>query len=492
MGSTIRVGECLLFVLLIALASSARARDGEKASNARLAGPSLSFTVHGYLGGTDGVRAGVHRNSTITFRLSNRRTFRFDGFSADPTSPGHWAGWSGSASIVLSDPVDLLLGEGEGTGPVGPTLFRGSINDFENGMMYEFIPDVNAGEMAVVGRRHQDLPNSGHMPGRRRQLSLRGGKPDVATNMAEGEPSNSSRGSGANRHSNRPVGGPGPQTPKGDFLDVMVVWTQWAECANATPMNHTVTFPCLLNMSTEAAMRSTVDLAIAMSNEVLKNSDISTRLRLVHSYRNEEEVNVEGTDGGMQLFERVIENMTEPDDGFMDGVHAKRHQYGATFVSLILHDDTHSMCGMAWQGEGKPVEAEELFNVIDLQCAITRYDLIHEIAHNLGARHDRGTQDDCDQHLDDIQYGYRHKEYPYRTVMAYDCKDKNECDRSSFRLGGCSILPILSGPESRYMVGDPWKEGRPVLVTLGNTENNNSDYIRNAIREVQINSWSEV
>ena len=541
----------LLLFRLVALSAVIFGVDGARGEALDGIDAYLSFKLHGDLGALhDEV---LPANSTVSIHLSNGRTFRFDeifenGFPL-PGSPSHRMGESGAASIILSGPGKLHLGtpDSDDMSPQ-PPLFRAMINDIENGMMYEFMPNVRSGKMTVIGRSHSALPNSAHKHGARRRMLRQRIMEETAPKTAKEyfQRSLSQQHSIAktptmetSRNSAAPVLASGPehrpiaptsapikdhfQTPLSqqptlitpqqmptiaptspiapdftgkikarhdapnrgervdDFLDVMIVWTHQAECANAYPGWHPTHFKCVPDRRTEIAMRSMIDLSISLNNIVLQNSGIPTRLRLVHAYR--EDSFVENWQGGKQMFDYAIEALTETHDGIMDDVHSKRDFYGADIVSMYAFDHTFQYCGMAWQGDNEPVPESEMFSVVDFRCATSRYTLIHEIAHNLGAWHDRGTLNECDKYLEFIEYGYRHPVHPYRTILAYDCPtQKQQCDRNPFR-GNCGIMPILSGPTSKYTLkGDRYHKGA-LKLTMGNQYADNAKWVREKIRE---------
>lgn len=478
----------------------------------------LSFDLQGDLGNLDDGVGGLGNNN-ITVNLSNGRTFEFDGISTAPGSASLVTGGDiTTPSLVLSDPEALRRHPEEGqsqsmarmspsgSAPRSP-LFRAAINDFENGMMYEFMPDLETGKMVVIGRSHDDLqesidrPVAEENPVSRRLLSrgpqsLRSqtprekgakGKGIVGKgNMAPRQLEHNNNKNKNNRNNNDNINNNNKiinnraeimARPDGDFFDLMVVWTLWAECANATPGKQTVDFPCETNNYTEQAMRATIDLTVQMSNQVLALSGISTRLRLVHAYRHENP-RFENPVGGYITLDDALEDITVDRT-----LHANRLRYGADAVSMFIYNPIYGYCGTAWKGEGGPNKAEKMLSVVDYRCATSRYDLLHELSHNLGAEHDRGTTNQCDV-KNVSQYGYRHPQYPYRTVMAYDCNGfERQCDNNPFRGNGCWLLPVLSGPQSTFMVRDA--SGRPVPITMGDYENNNAWFIGQAMRKVR-------
>ena len=109
----------------------------------------------------------------------------------------------------------------------------------------------------------------------------------------------------------------------GANIDVLVVWTKLAECSKAG-----LAPGCTVTKTTENMMRGLIDLAVAETNTAYALSGIFTSLRLVHAYRDPDYV--EGDD-----FQKSLEHVTTPNDGFMDSVHSKRALYGADVVHMI-------------------------------------------------------------------------------------------------------------------------------------------------------------
>ena len=488
----------------------------------------LSFDLFDFSGtvnrlGDGGDEFGRESNATVTIGLSNGQTFNFTDMTAET---GAWNAENGVRSMVLIRPSDQDNMEEAVGRNSGEKLFRAMINDAENGMMYEFMPNVATGEMIVVARDHSDLPDSspegmgvrqpilainqwkkfsnivGHdSPGEQetptvwhtrrptRRPTNRPTKRPTWTWMPTRRPSRMLTRS----PTARPTKGPTrlhpspvyqrPQSVPQHSVSLMVVWTQRAECANAHPNWNPAPFPCNLTPRTEAAMLATVELAVAQSNAILQNSGVASRIRLVHAYRDNRYV--ESHVGGHDMFDTAVDAVTYTEDGIMDDVHTRRRQYGAQIVSMFVYDPSYRYCGMAWQGKGKPMRYEKLFTAVDFRCATSRYDLLHEIGHLLGSKHDRGTKGVCTKNLDEIHYGYRHPQYPFRTVLAYDCRTREaQCDNSPHRNSrhGCSILPILSGPDSKIVVSDPW--GRPMEITMGDESNNNAQIFRVGLRQI--------
>jgi len=177
-------------------------------------------------------------------------------------------------------------------------------------------------------------------------------------------------------------------------MDVMVVYTPNARAA----------------VGGTAAMEALIDLAEAETNTAYANSDVASRIRLVHRYE------VDYTTSGN--FNTDLNRLTAVDDGYMDDVHPLRDQYGADLVSLLIDDNDY--CGIAWLMTNLSTSfAGYAFSVVYHDCATGYYSFGHEIGHNQGCAHDRDNAGDA---LFPYSYGWRfygQDGKQYRTVMAY-------------------------------------------------------------------------
>lgn len=223
----------------------------------------------------------------------------------------------------------------------------------------------------------------------------------------------------------------------GGNLDVMVVWTKSAECANSG-----LSEGCTLTDSTQANMEALMNLAILETNTAYAASGVNTELHLTHAYRHP-------TYTEYWSFEDDITEIYESDpfsngledatNGQISDVHTNRATYGADIVALIINDSTY--CGLGWIGP----RIEFMYSVTDYSCATGIYAFGHEIGHNLGLYHDRGTDDTCGG--SGYNYGYRDPQANFRTVMAYDCQSR-QCDNNVG--GGCTTIPRYSNPNFTY------------------------------------------
>ena len=156
------------------------------------------------------------------------------------------------------------------------------------------------------------------------------------------------------------TGDPARAAADDSAIDILIVYTPKARTAAGGP----------------AEMEAQIDLVVAETNHAFADSDVSTRIGLVHT----EAVNYT-ENGDLRL---DLQRITDPDDGHMDDVHALRDTYGADFVHLIT---IGRLAGIAWlmttvsQGF-----APSAFGVTNQRSIGT---FTHELGHNLGLRHDR-------------------------------------------------------------------------------------------------------
>ena len=215
----------------------------------------------------------------------------------------------------------------------------------------------------------------------------------------------------------------------GKNLDILVVWSRDSECKVSN-----LSRECQTSNITEANMRSMIKLAVAETNAAYQLSGVDTELVLVHAYR--QPTYVELRNYGLS---QILYELTGRNDGFIDEVHGKRESYGADIVAMIVDIDRY--CGTGWIGPRKDL----MFSVINWSCATGSFSFGHEIGHNLGLQHDRGTKNECSN--SGYNYGYRDPDAAFRTIMAYNC-EPGQCDGNS--CGGCPRIQRFSNPNILY------------------------------------------
>jgi hypothetical protein len=214
------------------------------------------------------------------------------------------------------------------------------------------------------------------------------------------------------------------------ILDVMVVWTLKAECANAR-----LTFPCTSNAATTASMQAKAALAVSETNQAYVTSGVNAQLRLVHSYLL---VNYTESDSSTTL-----NHLYNPKDGVIDTVHTVRSQKGADIVVMLMVEP--NSCGRA-KTTYPTSYASTMFGVVSWHCATGYYSFGHEIGHMLGCNHDRGSTTLCTSK--DTNFGFRSKTGKLRDIMALECV-KGQCDNSTY--SACTRVAAFSG-----LATTPW------------------------------------
>ena len=213
-------------------------------------------------------------------------------------------------------------------------------------------------------------------------------------------------------------------------IDVMVPFTEASECkvSGESP-------GCQVSQQTYDAMMDRINTAVTMTNTAFELSEINAEIRLVHAYRSDY------VEAETDQFINGLNALRTDGDGVMDDVHATRDTYGADIVVMIMEDSRS--CGRAGIATG----VDRAFAVVRQSCMTTNYSFGHEIAHLLGAHHDRGTLGRCDTHQTAYNYGYRDPNAQFRTITAYSCK-ANQCDNNPGTT--CGRVGRFSNPNLTY------------------------------------------
>jgi len=210
----------------------------------------------------------------------------------------------------------------------------------------------------------------------------------------------------------------------GGNLDVMVVWTEDAECKN-----NGQNVGCTLTDATTTAMEARINLAVQETNAAYTLSGVNTKLLLVHSYRHP--TYSESSFSG---------SLNDLRNGVLSGTEDKREEYGADFVALIIHDSQY--CGIAYLGP----RVDLMYSVTAWNCATGYFSFGHEIGHNMGLNHDKGTSNACNNPA--YNYGYRDPDARFRSILAYSCRS-GQCDNNAGN-GSCTRVQRFSNPNSGY------------------------------------------
>lgn len=204
-------------------------------------------------------------------------------------------------------------------------------------------------------------------------------------------------------------------------IDVMVVYTDDARAAAG---------------GTDA-MKATVYLAVAETNQTYLNSNVTQRIRLVHT---EEVTYTEGA--GISTYLTNLQST----DSIIDNVQTLRNTYAADNVVMIV-EDASVACGLGYFMSTVSNAFEPYaYAVVARICATGYFSFGHELGHNMSADHD------CANATSTGPYTYNRgwvettpsAGTPWRTVMAYNGTP------SSTR------VPYWSNPLVNYPVGlDP-------------------------------------
>ncbi|MCP4216250.1 MAG: hypothetical protein GY765_16500 [bacterium] len=189
-----------------------------------------------------------------------------------------------------------------------------------------------------------------------------------------------------------PVRTPSASSP---IIDVLVVYTAAARSGQGGT----------------SAMETLIDLAITETNTGYSNSDVSQRLRLVHSA----EVTYDETSFSWST---TLSRLRNTSDGYMDDAHTLRDTYGADEVVLLVNNT--GSCGIAYVMQSVSSSFDSsAFAVVARTCATGYYSFGHELGHNMGCAHDRANASVLGAYT--YSYGYQDPSQAFRTCMAYNC-----------------------------------------------------------------------
>ena len=176
--------------------------------------------------------------------------------------------------------------------------------------------------------------------------------------------------------------GAGPQDD--EAVDVLVVYPSWAREIEGG-YEH---------------MLGIIDLDIATANDAYAASGVDLRVELAAAVEVEyddrflDEARVSGGTHSVTPWRRMLERLTEPDDGHLDEVHALRERHAADLVLLHLGGDAHLVVGdyrirgIAWAL--REVSGERLENSgFSVAISGDGTTVAHELGHSMGLHHDR-------------------------------------------------------------------------------------------------------
>jgi len=211
-------------------------------------------------------------------------------------------------------------------------------------------------------------------------------------------------------------------------IDVLVPWTAQAECKAAGQSSG-----CNRDGATAKSIKDLIQLAVAETNTAYENSGVRVngqvpRLNLAHAYYEPSITESLGFGGILGQTQRSQEIATQ------------RTNYGADIVASVTSLD--QFCGIAYMGPN----IINMFSVTSTNCATGYFSFGHEIGHNMGCNHDRGTSNQCS--TTNYNYGYRDPDAGFRSILAYNCRT-NQCDYNKGG-GSCTRVQRFSNDEFLY------------------------------------------
>ncbi|MBW2422036.1 MAG: hypothetical protein JRH19_26105, partial [Deltaproteobacteria bacterium] len=214
----------------------------------------------------------------------------------------------------------------------------------------------------------------------------------------------------------------------GSELDVLVVYTPGA----------------LAHAGGVSAIRGAIELGVAEANLSFENSEVSTRIRVVH----QEEIAYQESGSSKTDLTRLRDGSNG-----LAAAHALRDEYCADIISLMVDPLNSDWAGYAYvltASRLPPYDfAPRAVNVVDY-TAFRGFTFAHELGHNLGARHNRESACESGACTDRCCAGDSSKEQgvgsydfshghivpdQWRTIMAY----WYECSY-------CPTMPFFSNP----------------------------------------------
>ncbi|WP_229792503.1 reprolysin-like metallopeptidase [Cognatilysobacter bugurensis] len=203
-------------------------------------------------------------------------------------------------------------------------------------------------------------------------------------------------------------------------------------------LGYTPGFAAMYGGQSQAVTR--LNNMVAITNETYANSQITGRVRLVHTLQVSYADNTDNGDALEKLTGYKSGTGWITADPAFSALRAARDQYGADLVSVVrkFNDPENDGCGIAWMigGGGSRVDTGDEpfgYSVVsdgedqgtDGKTYFCRHEtLAHEIGHNLGSQHDKATatkDGKVSQGAHSYSFGYKtdSSNGNFYTVMAY-------------------------------------------------------------------------
>ena len=210
------------------------------------------------------------------------------------------------------------------------------------------------------------------------------------------------------------------------------------------------------------AILSTIYLAVAETNQSYLNSNITQRLRLVHT------VEVNYAESGNITTDR--NNLQSGTIAPFTTVHALRDTYAADVV-VMIQENGGGFCGVAFIMTTVANAFESFgYGVVARNCATGYFSFGHELGHIMSARHDWYV-DPTNNSPYIFNHGFTQPfptspATPWRTVMGYN----NACQSVSVN---CTRIPYWSNPFVLY------PPGNAMGVASGSQQSDNRQTLNN-------------
>jgi hypothetical protein len=230
------------------------------------------------------------------------------------------------------------------------------------------------------------------------------------------------------------------QTDTNDILDILVVYTptarQWAGGVNA--------------------MELLITMAMDESNQILSNSGVSLRFRLVHQTQTFDTSFQDPASGSTLLnYMTFFSGETNDPTGILDAEQALRETYKADLVVVI--SGPTDVCGVAWQMK-TTTSTKYAVSLTAVNCMVGYYTFGHEIGHNLGSTHDATATSTS-------------RMFTYSQGWCWDKSTATGCDGSCMR----TVMAYASCISATYQCTDCPKTmyySNPNVVVYGNVAGN--------------------